>query len=205
MGRNWNITLSNETIVICCSSGRKGFQDHPNTIKLLLLEHDVIMSLLSYYPSLLELAYTFDPLANLTEAQYELVPGGEQILWSEQSGPQNVDSIMWPRAASSAEIFWSGKQPTGAALTSPKHFLVCMTSGTGWYSAASMPSILLQPQWCAFRPDPCDILHRCLQDVYSSRSPKTDLYREICASALQEVTRQKWKLTKCSSDGCTEQ
>ncbi|KAG2053271.1 hypothetical protein BDR06DRAFT_972489 [Suillus hirtellus] len=41
---------------------------------------------------------------------------GEQILWSEQSDPQNVDPIMWPRAASSAEIFWSGKQSIGAAL-----------------------------------------------------------------------------------------
>ncbi|KAG1897381.1 uncharacterized protein F5891DRAFT_1192095 [Suillus fuscotomentosus] len=48
------------------------------------------------------LAYTFHPLANLTEAQYELVVGGEQILWSEQFGPQNVDPIVWPRAASSA-------------------------------------------------------------------------------------------------------
>ncbi|KAG1784413.1 glycoside hydrolase superfamily [Suillus plorans] len=62
------------------------------------------------------LAYTFYSLANLTKAQYELVVGGEQILWSEQSGPQNVDLIAWPRAASSAEIFWSGKQPIGAAL-----------------------------------------------------------------------------------------
>jgi len=41
---------------------------------------------------------------------------GEQLLWSEQSGPQNLDPIVWPRAASSAEIFWSGKQPTGAPL-----------------------------------------------------------------------------------------
>ncbi|KAG1872835.1 hypothetical protein C8R48DRAFT_670279 [Suillus tomentosus] len=62
------------------------------------------------------IAYTFHLFANLTEAQYELVVGGEQILWSEQSGPQNVDSIVWPRAASSAEIFWSEKQPIGAAL-----------------------------------------------------------------------------------------
>jgi len=41
---------------------------------------------------------------------------GEQILWTEQSGPQNLDPIVWPRAASSAEIFWSAKQPTGAPL-----------------------------------------------------------------------------------------
>lgn len=41
---------------------------------------------------------------------------GEQLLWTEQSGPQNLDPIVWPRAASSAEIFWSAKQPTGAPL-----------------------------------------------------------------------------------------
>lgn len=38
------------------------------------------------------------------------------MLWAEQSGPQNLDPIVWPRAASSAEIFWSAKQPTGAPL-----------------------------------------------------------------------------------------
>jgi len=40
---------------------------------------------------------------------------GQQALWSEQSGPQNVDPIVWPRAAASAEIFWSA-QPGGTPL-----------------------------------------------------------------------------------------
>ncbi|KAH9046691.1 hypothetical protein EDB84DRAFT_1394260, partial [Lactarius hengduanensis] len=31
----------------------------------------------------------------------------QQLLWTEQSGLQNLDSI-WPRAAASAEVFWSG-------------------------------------------------------------------------------------------------
>ncbi|KAG2092800.1 uncharacterized protein F5147DRAFT_821580 [Suillus discolor] len=52
---------------------------------------------------------------------------GEQILWSGQSGLQDVDLIVWPRAASSAEIFWSEKQPTGAALnvTGALPLLIC--------------------------------------------------------------------------------
>lgn len=29
---------------------------------------------------------------------------GEHLLWTEQSGPSNLDPIMWPRAASSAEV-----------------------------------------------------------------------------------------------------
>lgn len=29
-------------------------------------------------------------------------------LWSEQSSPENLDSIVWPRLASAAEVFWTG-------------------------------------------------------------------------------------------------
>ncbi|KAG6825266.1 hypothetical protein H0H92_004254 [Tricholoma furcatifolium] len=48
-------------------------------------------------------SYTFDPYANITDAQKPLVLGGQQLLWTEQSSPENLDSIVWPRAASSAE------------------------------------------------------------------------------------------------------
>ncbi|KAL0064340.1 Glucosamine-6-phosphate isomerase (Glucosamine-6-phosphate deaminase) (GNPDA) (GlcN6P deaminase) [Marasmius tenuissimus] len=53
-------------------------------------------------------AYTFDPLANISASQEHLILGGQQLLWAEQSGPENLDPIMWPRAASSAEVFWTG-------------------------------------------------------------------------------------------------
>jgi hypothetical protein len=29
---------------------------------------------------------------------------GQQLLWTEQSDPSNLDSIVWPRAAASAEV-----------------------------------------------------------------------------------------------------
>ena len=29
---------------------------------------------------------------------------GQQLLWTEQSGPENLDSIVWPRAAIAAEV-----------------------------------------------------------------------------------------------------
>ena len=35
--------------------------------------------------------------------------GGEALLWTEQSGSQNLGPIVWPRAASIAEIFWLGE------------------------------------------------------------------------------------------------
>ena len=68
-------------------------------------------------------AYTFDPLANLTESEIPFVLGGmfdyclntiyspiylssigQQLLWTEQSSPENLDSIVWPRAAVAAEV-----------------------------------------------------------------------------------------------------
>ncbi|KAG2092785.1 uncharacterized protein F5147DRAFT_657572 [Suillus discolor] len=102
------------------------------------------------------LAYTFHLLENLTEAQYELVVGGEQILWSEQSGPQNVDPIVWPCVASSAEIFWSGKQPTGAALNVAEA-LPRLHDVRYRMVQCGINAIPLQPQWCALRLDACGI------------------------------------------------
>ena len=106
----------------------------------------------------------------MTEAQYHLVLGGsshdlveglwllcyagQQILWTEQSGPENLDSIVWPRAASSAEVFWSAKQPGGAPLNVTEalprlhvchsldvhhtlsHSSQTRTSDSEWYSVA---------------------------------------------------------------------
>ncbi|KAN0087813.1 glycoside hydrolase family 20 protein [Tylopilus felleus] len=101
-------------------------------------------------------SYTFDPLANLTESQYSLVLGGEQILWTEQSGPQNLDSIVWPRAASSAEIFWSGKQPSGAPLN-VSEALPRLQDVRYRMVQRGLNPIQLQPQWCALRPHECDL------------------------------------------------
>ncbi|KAI0373766.1 N-acetylhexosaminidase [Pilatotrama ljubarskyi] len=96
-------------------------------------------------------SYTFDPLANISAAQAHLVLGGEQLLWTEQSGPENLDSIVWPRAASSAEVFWSG--PGGNLTTAlPRlHDIAFRMRQRG------VNAIPLQPLWCALRPGKCDI------------------------------------------------
>ena len=96
-------------------------------------------------------AYTFDPLANLSTAQAKFVLGGQQLLWTEQSGPQNLDSIVWPRAAASAEVFWTG--PGGDVRTAlPRlHEL-------GYrFRRRGVHAISLQPEWCALRPFACDL------------------------------------------------
>ncbi|KAF8194331.1 N-acetylhexosaminidase [Mycena galopus ATCC 62051] len=97
-------------------------------------------------------AYTFDPSANLTAAQSELVLGGQSLLWTEQSSGENLDSTTWPRAASTAELFWSG--PGGNVDTAlPRlHEVVYRFRQRGVAANA------LQPEWCALRPGACDLL-----------------------------------------------
>jgi len=85
-------------------------------------------------------------------------------LWSEQSGPENLDSIVWPRAASAAEVFWSG-----GGLTA---MINGTTAGGGRDVVAALPrlheiryrmvqrgvrAIRLQPEWCALRNGACDL------------------------------------------------
>ncbi|KZT12170.1 glycoside hydrolase family 20 protein [Laetiporus sulphureus 93-53] len=95
--------------------------------------------------------YTFDPLANLTSDQYHLVVGGQQNLWTEQSSPSNLDPIVWPRAASSAEVFWSGP---GGNLTSALPRLHDVSFRMQQRGVHSIP---LQPLWCALHPYECDL------------------------------------------------
>jgi len=106
-------------------------------------------------------------------AERTMYQSGEQILWTEQSGPQNLDPIVWPRAASSAEIFWSAKQPSGAPLNDTEalprlqvrhtHFshdtyLTIRKQDLRYRMVQrGISAIPLQPQWCALRPHACDL------------------------------------------------
>ncbi|KAJ7862321.1 N-acetylhexosaminidase [Mycena leptocephala] len=96
-------------------------------------------------------AYVFDPVANLTTAQAERVLGGQSLLWTEQSSPENLDSTTWPRAASTAELFWSG--PGGDVETAlPRLHEVVYRFRQRGVAANS-----LQPEWCVLRPGACDL------------------------------------------------
>ncbi|KAG7088854.1 hypothetical protein E1B28_012808 [Marasmius oreades] len=96
-------------------------------------------------------SYIFDPTANLTESESKLVLGGQQLLWTEQSGPQNLDSIVWPRAASSAEVFWSGIGGNISQALPRLHEVGYRLNQRG------VKAINLQPLWCALRPGVCDL------------------------------------------------
>ncbi|KAI0248852.1 hypothetical protein BJV78DRAFT_1232957, partial [Lactifluus subvellereus] len=96
-------------------------------------------------------AYTFDPLANLISAQAPLVLGGQQLLWTKQSGPQNLDSIVWLRAAAFTEVFWTGPGGNDSAALRWLHEL-------GYrFRQRGVCAIPLQPKWCALRPFACDL------------------------------------------------
>ncbi|GAA6035914.1 hypothetical protein JCM8097_005160 [Rhodosporidiobolus ruineniae] len=100
--------------------------------------------------------YSFDPLANLTASQYKLVLGGQSLLWSEQTSPENLDSQAWPRAAAAAEVFWTGGSLEGGsrcvAEALPRlHDWRYRAVGRGIKAAA------LQPHCCALRPHLCDL------------------------------------------------
>ncbi|KAI0754520.1 N-acetylhexosaminidase [Daedaleopsis nitida] len=96
-------------------------------------------------------AYTFDPQANISESRAHLVLGGQQLLWTEQSGPENLDSIVWPRAATSAEVFWSGPGGDSNAALPRLHDVAFRMRQRG------IQAIPLQPMWCALRPGACNI------------------------------------------------
>jgi hexosaminidase len=99
-------------------------------------------------------AYSFNPLANLTDTQAKLVLGGQQLLWTEQSDPNNLDIMAWPRAAASAEVFWTGTQagPLDVKAALPRlHDLRYRLVQRG------VKAVALQPHWCALRPHACDL------------------------------------------------
>ncbi|KAG6900337.1 hypothetical protein C0993_012294 [Termitomyces sp. T159_Od127] len=96
-------------------------------------------------------SYSFNPVANLTEDQSKLVLGGQHLLWTEQSSPSNLDSTVWPRAASSAEVFWSG--PGGDVGTA----LPRLHDVSFRFQQRGVNAIALQPLWCALRPGMCDL------------------------------------------------
>ncbi|ETW82220.1 glycoside hydrolase family 20 protein [Heterobasidion irregulare TC 32-1] len=96
-------------------------------------------------------SYSFNPTANLSEAEASLVLGGEHCLWTEQSSPSNLDSITWPRAASGAELFWTGPGGNVSSALPRLHDVAYRMEKRG------VKVIKLQPEWCALRPGVCDL------------------------------------------------
>ncbi|KIM78410.1 glycoside hydrolase family 20 protein [Piloderma croceum F 1598] len=96
-------------------------------------------------------SYAFDPLAGLTDTETKLVLGGQQLLWTEQSSPENLDSIVWPRAASSAEVFWTGATLADGSSRNASSALPRLHDMRYRMVHRGVRAIALQPEWCALR------------------------------------------------------
>jgi len=96
-------------------------------------------------------SYSFNPTANLTAEQSKLVLGGQHLLWTEQSSPADLDAKTWPRAASSAEVFWSGPGGDVGKALPRLHDLAFRFQQRG------IKTVALQPLYCALRAGVCDL------------------------------------------------
>ncbi|TDL19714.1 N-acetylhexosaminidase [Rickenella mellea] len=101
-------------------------------------------------------AYSFDPLANITRKEKDLVLGGEHLLWTEQASPHNLDSIAWPRAAASAEVFWTGAKTSSGKPLDVRSALPRLHQMTYRMQKRGIRATPLQPMWCALRPGRCN-------------------------------------------------
>ncbi|KAF8333584.1 N-acetylhexosaminidase [Cantharellus anzutake] len=102
-------------------------------------------------------AYTFDPQASIPDTQKHLVLGGQQLLWTEQSSPASLDSIAWPRAAVSSEVFWTGSILPSGNYTNVGEALQRLHALRYRFVQRGINAITLQPHWCAVRPHACDL------------------------------------------------
>ncbi|RKP35360.1 glycoside hydrolase superfamily [Dimargaris cristalligena] len=101
--------------------------------------------------------YSYDPIANITSpAEQKLVIGGDVCLWAEQTDTNNLDNVLWPRAAAAAEVLWSGKEANGKPLT-VKDALVRIQDQRFRLVARGIKAEPLQPLWCARNPGMCDL------------------------------------------------
>ncbi|KIY52422.1 glycoside hydrolase family 20 protein [Fistulina hepatica ATCC 64428] len=163
---DYNITLSNETIVMIWISSEDAASVAAKNFRIIQAPSDYFYldcgagGWLGDDPSgnswcdpfkTWQKAYTFDPLANLTSDQTSLVLGGEQLLWTEQSSPENLDPIVWPRAAVAGEVFWTQSASLDIETALPRlHDLRYRLVQRG------VRAIALQPEYCALRPGACD-------------------------------------------------
>lgn len=106
-----------------------------------------------------QLMYSFNPYANLTEAQYPLVLGGQNSLWVEQTDEQNVDTVLFPRIAATAELWWTGSANTvnGSYPRSSVDAFPRMHDIRFRFVDSGLNAVPLQPEWCALRPGACDL------------------------------------------------
>lgn len=79
------------------------------------------------------------------------------MLWAEQASPENLDSIVWPRAAVSAEVFWTGATYPDGTKRNVKAALPRLHELRYRMVRRGVKAIALQPHYCALRPQICNV------------------------------------------------
>lgn len=102
--------------------------------------------------------YNYDITYGLSEAEAELVLGGEVALWSEQADSTVMDGRIWPRASAMAEALWSGNRDE----TGKKRYAEATDRLNEWrYRMVSrgIGAEPIQPLWCVKNPGMCNTVH----------------------------------------------
>lgn len=120
---------------------------------------------------------SFDPYACFSDQESykngkDRVLGGQACLWAEQTDETNLETVVWPRTAALAELFWTGDKVGGANYPRGKfggHPFVISDSESlkPEDTVEALPrmhdiryrmvdrgvrAVPLQPHWCALRP-----------------------------------------------------
>ncbi|KAG9441548.1 hypothetical protein H6P81_017402 [Aristolochia fimbriata] len=99
--------------------------------------------------------YDYDIAYGLSEAEAELVLGGEVALWSEQADATVLDPRIWPRASAMAEALWSGNRDGNGK----KRYAAATDRLNEWRYRMVKRGIgaePIQPLWCVMHPGMCN-------------------------------------------------
>lgn len=85
--------------------------------------------------------YAYDPTIDIPVDQQDLIVGGETALWGEYVDDNNIESSLYPRAATVAERLWSDKTQTADYTVALDRLLVqrCRLVNRGIHSAPVQP------------------------------------------------------------------
>lgn len=107
--------------------------------------------------------YMYDPIANLTAEEISLVQGFEVHAWAEQIDESNIETMLWPRAASAAEVGWNGTVSSPSSGSDEKSNRKRSLEDAGrrlseWRERMVHRGIRAEPihsLWCTQRPGEC--------------------------------------------------
>ncbi|ORX45846.1 hypothetical protein DM01DRAFT_300867 [Hesseltinella vesiculosa] len=101
--------------------------------------------------------YTYDPDYSVSKGDKGRVLGTEVCLWSEQNGPTSLDMKLWPRAAASAEIAWSGAYTKQNERRTLGDVQARFQDWVYHIQARGIGAVPIQPRFCTMYPGSCDL------------------------------------------------